>query len=136
MPPHLSFRPRVLIVENAGASRASLRALLEGWGYRAEEVSDGAAGLRTAMAWRPEAAVVSVAVPPSDGYEVARGLRAVFGPGMLVIGRASPGRPLDRERARAAGFDQVLGEAAEPGDFRAALRAVTPDSASPTAGGW
>jgi CheY-like chemotaxis protein len=122
MPPHLSFRPRVLIVDDAGASRAALRALLEGRGFRVEEAADGAAGLRKAMAWRPEAAVVGTDVPPSGGCAVARGLRAVFGPGILVIGRTRPGRPLDPERARSDGFDHALSDTADPSDLLALLR--------------
>jgi hypothetical protein len=48
---------------------------LEGWGYRVKETGDVAAGLRTAMAWRPEAAVGSTDAPPSDGCEIGRALR-------------------------------------------------------------
>jgi CheY-like chemotaxis protein len=124
MPPHLSFRPRVLIVDDAGPCRAALRALLEGKGFRVEEAADGAAGLRKAMAWRPEAAVVGTDVPPTGGCAVARGLRAVFGRDTLVIGRTRPGRPLDPERARSDGFDHLLSDTADPSDLLAALRTM------------
>lgn len=122
--PHFSFRHRVLIVDDASASRSDLRALLEGRGFRVEEAADGADGLRKAMAWRPEAAVVATDVPPTGGCAVARGLRAIFGRRTLVIGRTRPGRPLDPERARAAGFDHLLSDTADPSALLAALLSV------------
>ncbi len=129
---HLAFRPRVLLVESAGLRRAGLRALLEDRGYRVEESDDGADALHKALAWRPEAAVVAADVPPSDGYQAGRCLRAVFGPGIFLIGQSGPGHPIDPEQAREAGFDEVLDDADELADFFARLGAALGVAATPT----
>jgi CheY-like chemotaxis protein len=117
MPMHISFRPRILVIENAGLARAELCNLLESWGYRVEEAGDGSTGLRKAMAWRPEAAIIAADVPPSDGYEIGRELRVVFGPGIFLIGRAASDEPLDSEQFLDAGFDEVLRDNADSDEF-------------------
>jgi CheY-like chemotaxis protein len=121
MPMHISFRPRILLIGPADESRAALRALLEGWHYRVEEADDGAAGLHAAMDWRPEAAIVRADAPPSDGYEVGRALRAVFGSGLFLVIRVAPGQAVDVDRAFDAGFDAVFDGEADPAGLRALL---------------
>jgi CheY-like chemotaxis protein len=129
MPPHLAFRPRVLLIDDP--ERPPLQCLLEGWGYRVAEATDGAAGLQSALRWSPEAVIVGVDVPPSGGYAVGRGLRAVFGPGILLIARAAPGQLVDRDRAFAAGFDDVLDGDAAPGGLQALLAVLLGVTSAP-----
>ena len=119
MRPQHFFRPRILLVESANPG---LRGLLLHWGYRVEEATDGAVGLRKAMAWRPEVAIIATDVPPSGGSSVARGLRAIFGPAMLLIGRTRPHQPTRADAASGAGFDCLLSEDADPDELRAVLR--------------
>jgi DNA-binding response OmpR family regulator len=132
MPPHLAFRPRVLLIDDP--ERPPLRCHLEGWGYRVVKAADGAAGFQSALCWNPEAVIVGVDVPPLGGYAVGRGLRAVFGPGILLIARAAPGQLVDRYRAFAAGFDDVLDGDAAPGDLQALLAVLLGATSVPEPG--
>jgi len=53
--------------------------------------------------------LLDVGLPQRDGYEIARHLRASNAvPGMRLIALTGYGREEDRERARAAGFDDHL----------------------------
>src|SRR3954469_19524091 len=80
MTPEKGAAPRrVLVVEDNRDSRETLRVLLELWGYNVEEAEDGLEGVRKALAWRPEAAVVDIGMPALDGYGVAREVRANLG---------------------------------------------------------
>jgi CheY-like chemotaxis protein len=121
MPMHFPFRPRVLLIGPANESRASLGALLEGWSCRVQAADDGAAGLRCALSWRPEAAIVSTNTPPTDGYAAGHALRAALGPGLLLVARVGFGQSVDVERAFAVGFNAVFDGPADPAALRALL---------------
>src|SRR4051812_44203886 len=95
---------RVLLVEDNADSRVSLGLLLESWGLQVEVAGDGQEGLRKALDWRPEAAVVDIGLPLLDGYEVARRVRALDGE-VVLIALTGYGSPEDRRLAFQAGFD-------------------------------
>src|SRR5262249_37198706 len=50
----------------------------------------------------------------ADGYDVARGLRAALGEGVLLVATTGYGQPHERERALEAGFDAHLVKPLEP----------------------
>jgi DNA-binding response OmpR family regulator len=102
---------RVLLVEDDDHLRVALRLLLEDRGHTVEEADDGLEGVRKALAWRPDVAVVDVELPLVDGYGLARRVRAALGDGVRLI--ALTGHD-DRSRALAAGFDEHLLKPADP----------------------
>ena len=63
--------PRVLVVEDIPEVRMMLRLLLEVKGFLVEEAGDGPEGVRKALDWYPDVAVVDIGLPLFDGYEVA-----------------------------------------------------------------
>jgi|SRR6516164_3664212 two-component system response regulator MprA len=126
-----SSRPRVLLIENAGERRDALRTFLEGNGYPVESAGDGAAGLRRAIVWRPDAAVVGTDVRPAGGYAEARCLRDAFGRSIVLIARARSGHPFDRQRAEAVGFDHLLSADDDPAELHELLLAVKPQATPP-----
>ncbi len=99
---------RILIVEDHPDGRESLRILLEVLGHRVEVAGDGVEGLRKALRERPQAVLLDIGLPGLDGFEVARRLRAALGDGIRLLACTAYGRPEDRARAEAAGFDGLL----------------------------
>jgi CheY-like chemotaxis protein len=120
-----------LLIENAGERRDSLRKLLESSGCQVETVANGATGLRKAIASRPEAAIVGTDIRPSGGYAEALCLRVVFGNEIVLIATSRPGLPIDRQRARAVGFDHLLSSDDDPAELRELLSVVKSYTASP-----
>jgi CheY-like chemotaxis protein len=127
MPRTDDARPRrVLVVEDNPDARDTLCLLLRLNGFQVEAAGDGPEGLRKALAWLPEAAVVDIGLPLLDGYEVARRLRAGLDGPLLLIALTGYGQPEDRRRALAAGFDHHLTKPAKPGDLLQLLQTPTP----------
>ena len=104
---------RILIVEDNPEGRETLRILLGLWGYQVEAAADGAEGVRKALAWRPDAAVVDLGLPLLDGFQVAREVRSCLGGGILLIALTARSRPEDRRRAAEAGFDAHMPKPAD-----------------------
>ncbi len=98
----------VLVVEDNPDGRETLRLLLELMGYRVEVARDGVEGLEKALAAPPDLALIDIGLPRLDGYEVARQLRSVLGDRVFLIAQTGYGRPQDRQRAFASGFNVHL----------------------------
>jgi CheY-like chemotaxis protein len=97
---------RVLVVEDNEDARESLRILIELKGHEVHAVSTGEEGIRGALEWRPDVALIDLGLPDLDGREVARRIR-VTPPGARVylVALTGFGQTADRERALEAGFD-------------------------------
>ena len=118
-PPQVSGTPRrVLIVEDNPDSREMLRTVLNVWGHQVEVAADGAQGVRKALDWQPEVAVVDIGLPLLDGYEVARRVRAALHGRIRLIALTGYGTPEDRAQALASGFDVHLTKPADPEELR------------------
>lgn len=66
---------RVLIVDDDARFRAHARALLDASGYAVVgEAANGEQALAAALRLRPDAALVDVQLPDTDGFELARRL--------------------------------------------------------------
>src|SRR5256885_173367 len=105
---------RVLVIEDDPDARASLRLLLKMSGCQVEVAGDGIAGLRKALAWRPDAAGVDIGLPLIDGSQVARSVRAALGEGVRLIAVTGYAEPWDRDMAFLAGFDAHVPKPADP----------------------
>ena len=105
-----AFRPRdIVVIEDNLDFREGLRSLLQSWGHRVEEASDGAEGLDLVQRRRPEIVLIDLGLPGIDGYTVARALRATpGGKSLLLVAITGYGRAVDRRRAQEAGFDAPL----------------------------
>lgn len=68
-------RPRVLHIEESSGRRALVREALTREGFEVSEAPDGIAGIRRAVAERPDLILVDLHLPILDGYEVASRLR-------------------------------------------------------------
>jgi signal transduction histidine kinase/ActR/RegA family two-component response regulator len=108
-------RRRILIVEDNTDAREALREALEMAGHKIFEAGSGASGVESALANRPDVALIDIGLPGFDGYEVARRIRSASeAQGMRLIALTGYGSPEDRQKAEKAGFDTHL---VKPLDF-------------------
>jgi signal transduction histidine kinase/ActR/RegA family two-component response regulator len=98
-------RVRVLLVEDNDDNRESLVLLLEQLGHAPSAAASGPEALERLSAEAYDVAIVDIGLPEMDGYEVARRVRETLGSRMYLVALTGYGQPEDRERARAAGFD-------------------------------
>jgi CheY-like chemotaxis protein len=119
----------VLIVEDNPDAAELLRVLLESWGHGVRVVRDGLAAVTAASRDVPHVGIVDIGLPGLNGYEVAERLRA--NPetrSMYLVAITGYGRPEDRARASAAGFDDFI---VKPLDFEALEHAITAAASRP-----
>lgn len=126
---------RVLIVEDNQDAQDALKCLLELWGHEVMVASDGASGIQSALAHRPEVALVDLGLPTVDGYEVARQIRSTLGSASpLMIALTGYGAPEQRAQALSAGFDLHIVKPVDPERLSTLLDeyAATPPSSAVT----
>jgi len=102
---------RVLIIEDNVDAADSLHELLELDGYDVEVAYTGPEGIEKARAFRPEVVLCDIGLPETDGYEVARIMRADHELDRVgLVALTGYTRPEDVAKAREAGFDGHLGK--------------------------
>ncbi|MBX3263214.1 MAG: response regulator, partial [Labilithrix sp.] len=100
-------RSSVLVVDD-NVDAADLLAESLAWlGHRTYTAYDARSAHELASELRPSTALLDIGLPIVDGYELARRLRAQQGD-ILLIAVTGYGQPSDRDRSRAAGFDEHL----------------------------
>lgn len=100
---------RVLVVDDNVDSAEMIALLLSMDGYEVEYVHDGLAALRAAERFQPDVVILDIGLPELDGHEVARRLRQDPRLGnKRLIALSGYGQAADREKSRAAGFDEHL----------------------------
>jgi two-component system, chemotaxis family, CheB/CheR fusion protein len=111
-----AMRPhRILIVDDNADVAESMAMLARDWGHEVVVAGDGPSALKVAQRFQPQRALVDIGLPGMDGYEVARRLRAApEHSNLFLVAMTGYGRPEDREKAYAAGFDMHL---VKPGDL-------------------
>jgi CheY-like chemotaxis protein len=118
---------RVLVVDDYPDTRRSLRMLLTSWGHQAREATDGADALRVAEDFRPEVVLLDLALPGTDGYEVAKSLRALMARPPLLVALTGHTGAADVGAAVEAGFDHFFAKPCDPGQIDFLLRACARD---------
>jgi CheY-like chemotaxis protein len=99
----------ILVVDDNRDAADSLAKLLRAWGHEAWTAYDGLQAIEVAREKRPLVALVDIALPKIDGYQVAKRLaRDQWGRTMTLIAVTGMGRDDDKERALEAGFDEHL----------------------------
>jgi CheY-like chemotaxis protein/anti-sigma regulatory factor (Ser/Thr protein kinase) len=99
----------ILIVEDNDDARQMLQTVLALRGHEVRAARDGKTGLALAAVAPPDVALIDVALPDMDGYEVARRLRAALGARRIgLVAVTGFGQAEDQRRALEAGFDAHL----------------------------
>jgi CheY-like chemotaxis protein len=76
---------------------------------------EGTSGYESAVALRPDVALIDLGLPGIDGYEVAKRIRSALGAASpLLIALTGYGAPEQRSQALAAGFDLHIVKPVEP----------------------
>ena len=99
---------RILIVDDNRDAADFLAQLLILEGHQVNVVYCSSDALVHVAKHLPEVVVLDIGMPHMDGYAVARALRAHHGDALRLIALTGYGRPEDRERSGAAGFDAHL----------------------------
>ena len=106
---------RILVADDDADTVRSLTLLLENEGYKVRGVQRGAEVLQAIFSFAPDVVLLDIGMPQMSGYEVARALRERYGsarPALIAVTGLS--REVDRQQARAAGFEYHVGKPYEP----------------------
>ncbi|TCP08310.1 PAS domain-containing hybrid sensor histidine kinase/response regulator [Caldimonas thermodepolymerans] len=100
---------RVLVVDDNQDSADSMAAVMELLGQETRVAYSGQQALAIAREWHPDAVLLDLTMPQSDGFEVLQALRALSGGHELYVA-AMTGYAQDHDRRRTlqAGFDEHL----------------------------
>lgn len=123
---------RVLVVEDNEDIGATMKDMLEYWGHDATIASDGPAGVEAVLSGVPDIAFIDIGLPGLDGYQVVAAVRA-RAPGIAtrLVALTGYGRPEDRQRALAAGFDDHVVKPVTSDELRRVIDACTQAGAAP-----
>jgi CheY-like chemotaxis protein len=118
----LSVVQRVLIVDDHPGTTEALAMLLGLLGHQAHAVHRGADALAAAREIDPHLVLLDISLPDINGYDVARALRDEHGRRSYLVAATGWGRPADRVRAQAAGFDSHLTKPFQLAELRELLQ--------------
>jgi PAS domain S-box-containing protein len=100
---------RILVADDFPQSAAILARLLRQDGNEVQIAQDGIEAVEAAEQFRPDVAVLDIAMPKLDGYDAARIIRdQPWGKTIFLIALSGWGQQLDRQRTKEAGFDTHL----------------------------
>ena len=119
---------RVLVVDDNADAADSLAMLLQVRGEEVRVAYDGEEALVAEGEFSPHVLLLDIGMPKLSGYEVARRVRDLRGPGVLIVAITGWGQEEDRLRAREAGFDHHF---TKPVDYAVLLDLI--DSQAPPA---
>jgi CheY-like chemotaxis protein len=113
---------RVLVVDDNSDTTDSLCLLLRLWGHQPLAARDGREALAAATDFQPDVALLDLAMPHMDGFELGRRLRELPGlcelPLLAMSGYADAG---SRRCSEEAGFLAHLAKAGEPSELESLL---------------
>ena len=113
---------RVLVADDNRDAADTLGLLLELYGHEVRIAHSGNAALEVAHSFRPNVALLDIAMPDLSGYDVARNLRLdTTSPRIVLIALTGYGQDGDKERAHEAGFDHHLTKPVDPSKLEALI---------------
>lgn len=122
---------RILVADDFPQSAAILARLLRQDGNEVQIAQDGIEAVETAEQFRPDVAVLDIAMPKLDGYDAARVIREQpWGKSIFLIALSGWGQQLDRQRTKEAGFDTHLTKPAKYETLVEILNQLALDGAS------
>jgi len=123
--------PTLLLVEDDDATRQALRRDLVARGYRVDDVSDGSAALARWESRRPDAVLLDLGLPDTDGSVLIRRFRRDAATPILVL--SARGAETTKVEALELGADDYVTKPFGMAELHARLRAVLRRAAGPAA---
>jgi two-component system CheB/CheR fusion protein len=106
---------KVLAVDDNVDAAKGMAMLLRAFGHEARVAHDGASAMQAAMEFVPEAVLLDIGLPVTNGYQVAKWIRQEPAlKDVVLIAVTGYGQESDLQRSREAGFDHHL---VKPVDF-------------------
>ena len=106
---------RALVADDNVDSAEAASRLLAAHGCEVRTAHDGAQAMRLADEFRPELALIDIAMPQADGHAVCRHLRRQdWGRRALVVAMSGWGSQGDKQSSHEAGFDEHLVKPLDP----------------------
>ena len=103
------LRPTILVAEDHDDTREMLCMLLEGWGFRVVQASNGLEAVEAAARERPQLILMDGRLPLMDGLEAARRIRENGLLGQVkILALSGSGSPGYHAEALAAGCDDSI----------------------------
>ncbi len=99
---------RILIVEDNPDNMKLFRALLTLKGHQVTALPSGEGLLESLAASRPDLVLMDIQLPGRDGFELLTEIRASPFAEIRVVALTAHAMSGDREKARAAGFDEYI----------------------------
>jgi len=115
---------RILVADDNRDAADSLQRILALYGHEVRVAYDGAAAVNVGEHFRPRVAILDIAMPGTNGYDVARELRLRHGANVTLVALTGWGQDADRRRALAAGFDHHLTKPVDPETLNTLLAKV------------
>ena len=127
--------PLILVIEDEAPIRKFLRATLCAHGFRVAEAASGKEGLIQAGMTPPQAIILDLGLPDTDGLDVLRRIREWCSAPVIVL--SARGQESDKVTALDAGADDYLTKPFGVGELvariRVALRHAAREGAEPSA---
>ena len=100
------MKPRILVIDDEGAIRESLRMILEYEDYEFAGAASGADGIARVQKERPDLVLLDIKMPGMDGMEVLRKLKALDDtlPFVMISGHGTTASAVEAIRAGAVDF--------------------------------
>jgi CheY-like chemotaxis protein len=97
---------RILVVDDNDDHAAMFAHILRDLGHQTRFVTDPFETFAQLRDFKPDLVFLDIAMPGLDGYEIARTLRAKYGPdGIRIVAVTAYGDKEARTKVREAGFD-------------------------------
>src|SRR5215212_4744465 len=100
------MKPRILVIDDEGAIRDSLRMILEYENYEFVGAASGQEGIATVQRDRPDLVLLDIKMPGMDGMEVLRKLRSIDEtlPVVMISGHGTTSTAVEAIRSGAIDF--------------------------------
>jgi CheY-like chemotaxis protein len=116
----------VVIVEDHPETRSLLSRFLTRQGARVIEAPDATTALRAIQQCHPNVVLSDIGLPQRDGFELLKEIRLLDSANrhVPVIAMTALGGIVERQRAIAAGFQELLRKPFDPAELLRALQSV------------